>query len=66
MFLILKMYHLTESQCGEIIDFYKDKQSLLKISNLFKIHKIIVFYTIKNYFNKNNLQLFLNLDIQNY
>jgi len=28
--LILKMYHLTKSQRGEIIGLYKDKQSLLK------------------------------------
>src|SRR3954471_4733763 len=52
--LILKMYHLTESQRGEIIGLYKDKQSLLKISNLLKIHRTTVSHTIKNYLNRNN------------
>jgi transposase len=53
--LILKMYHLTESQRGEIIGLYKDKQSLLKISKLLKIHRTTVSRTIKNYLNRNNL-----------
>src|SRR3954462_10126015 len=55
MVLILKMYHLTESQRGEIISLYKDKQSLLKISKLLKIHRTTVSCTIKNYLNRNHL-----------
>ena len=49
------MFHLTESQCGEIIGLYKDKQSLLKISKLLKIHRTTVSRTIKNYLIRNNL-----------
>jgi transposase len=49
------MYHLTESQRGEIIGLYKDKQSLSKISKLLKIHRTTVSRTIKNYLNRNNL-----------
>ena len=55
MFLILKIYHLTENQCNKIIDLYKDKQFLLKISKLLKIHRTTVSCTIKNYLNRNNL-----------
>ena len=49
------MFHLTESQRGEIIGLYKDKQSLLKISKLLKIHRTTVSRTIKNYLTRNNL-----------
>jgi DNA invertase Pin-like site-specific DNA recombinase len=49
------MFYLTENQHGEIIGLYKDKQSLLKISKLLKIHRTTVSCIIKNYLTRNNL-----------
>jgi len=55
------MFHLTESQRDEIIGLYKDKQSLLKISKLLKIHRTTVSRTIKNYLTRNNLATLLKI-----
>ncbi|CAG8447669.1 4605_t:CDS:2 [Ambispora leptoticha] len=40
------MYPLTESQCGEIIGLYKNKQSVPKISRMLKVHRTTVTHTI--------------------
>jgi hypothetical protein len=43
------MYPLTESQRGEIIGLYKNKQSVPKISRLLKVHRTTVTRTIDKY-----------------
>ena len=45
------MYPLTESQCGEIIGLYKNKQSVPKISRMLKVHRTTVTRTIDKYLN---------------
>src|SRR5207237_10653859 len=49
------MYHLTESQRGEIIGLYKNNQPISKISKTLKVHRTTVSRTIKKYINKDNL-----------
>ena len=49
------MYHLTESQRGEIIGLYKNNQPISKISKTLKIHRTTVSRTIKKYIDKDNL-----------
>jgi len=45
------MYPLTESQRGEIIGLYKNKQSVPKISRVLKVHRTTVTRTIDKYLN---------------
>lgn len=49
------MYPLTESQRGEIIGLYKNKQSIPKISRMLKVHRTTVSRTIEKYLNRDNL-----------
>jgi IS30 family transposase len=49
------MYHLTESQRGEIIGLYKNKQPISKITKILKVHRTTVSRTIERYLNRNSL-----------
>ena len=45
------MHPLTESQRGEIIGLYKNKQSVPKISRVLKVYRTTVTCTIDKYLN---------------
>ena len=45
------MYPLTESQRGEIIGLYKNKQPVPKISRMLKVHRTTVTRTIDKCLN---------------
>ena len=49
------MYPLTESQRGEIIGLYKNKQSIPKITRMLKVHRTTVSRTIEKYLNREYL-----------
>jgi hypothetical protein len=49
------MHPLTESQRGEIIGLYKNKQSVPKISRVLKVHRATVTRTIAKYLNGDDL-----------
>ena len=49
------MYPLTENQRGKIIGFYKNKQSLPKITRMLKVHRTTVSRTVEKYLNRDNL-----------
>ncbi|CAG8597301.1 9235_t:CDS:1, partial [Ambispora leptoticha] len=49
------MHPLTESQRGEIIGLYKNKQSVPKISRVLKVYRATVTRTIAKYLNGDDL-----------
>ena len=49
------MHPLTESQRGEIIGLYKNKQSVPKISRMLEVYRITVTHTIDKYLNGDDL-----------
>src|SRR6185312_10227651 len=49
------MHPLTESQRGEIIGLYKNKQSVPKISKMLKVYRTTVTRTINKYLNGDDL-----------